>query len=164
MIILFVMNTLYEEMDYNEYNNHIKNTRYRYYFKTTLEIIRTLSVFIIAIILIITIGYIYSHHSMIENFINNGTHVFSSANNIINTYNPIIKGTLDNFNNIGSNFNITLEYVNKYIIEEKLVQIFNDIEVLINHADYTIINIKNNSNLMLKYLDTIQQELKELIE
>ena len=35
---------------------------------------------------------------MIEKFINKGTKTFTNFDDVINTYNPIIGGTLSNFN------------------------------------------------------------------
>lgn len=158
------MDTIYEEMiQIDDYLLDKKKFRKRYYFKTTLEVIRTLSVFTIAIILIILIGYICSNFNMIEKFINKGTDTFTNFNNVINTYNPIVGGTLKHFNDIGNNFNKTLQYFNDYIMEEKLSQIFKEIEVLVNHADNDMNIIKNDSTLALKYLNNIQQEIKKLI-
>lgn len=153
------MSTIYEEMKSVENYDYIResrNLKHRYYFKLTLDVIRTISVFIIAIILIISIGYLSCHFNMIETFINKGTKTFTNFDNVINTYNPIVEGTLDNFNK-------SLQYFDTYIMEEKLTQIFNEIEVLVKHADNNMNIIKNDSTLALKYLESIQQEIKKLI-
>ena len=150
------MSTIYEEIkpveSYN-YREESRNLKHRYYFKLTLEIIRTISVFVIALILIISIGYLTCHFNMIEKFINKGTKTFTNFDDVINTYNPIIGGTL-------SNFNKSLEYFDTYIMEEKLTQIFNEIEILVKHADNNMNVIKNDSKLALKYLESIQEEIK----
>ena len=153
------MRTIYEEMKPIESYDYIRDSRnlkHRYYFKLTLDVIRTFSVFIIAIILIISIGYLSCHFNMIEKFINKATETFTNFDNVINTYNPIVEGTLDNFNK-------SLQYFDTYIMEEKLTQIFNEIEVLVKHADNNMNIIKNDSTLALKYLESIQQEIKKLI-
>ena len=153
------MSTIYKEMKSVENYDYIResrNLKHRYYLKLTLEIIRTISVFAIAIILIISIGYLSCHFNMIEKFINKGTDTFTNFDNIINTYNPIVEGTLYNFNK-------SLQYFDTYIMEEKLVQIFNEIDILVKHADNDMNIIKNDSTLALKYLEGIQQEIKKLI-
>ena len=48
-------------------------------------------------------------------------------------------------------------------MEEKLTQIFNEIEILVKHADNNMNVIKNDSTLALKYLESIQEEIKKLI-
>lgn len=153
------MSTIYEEIkpveSYN-YTRESRNLKHRYYFKLTLEIVRTISVFVIALILIISIGYLTCNFNMIEKFINKGIKTFTNFDDIINTYNPIIGGTLNNFNK-------SLEYFDTYIMEEKLTQIFNEIEILVKHADNNMNVIKNDSMLALKYLESIQQEIKKLI-
>ena len=93
---------------------------------------------------------------MIEKFINKGTETFTNFDNMVKTYNPIIGGTLDNFNK-------SLQYFDTYIMEEKLTQIFNEIEVLVTHADNNMNVIKNDSKLALKYLESIQEEIKKII-
>ena len=153
------MSTIYEELKPVESYDYIKesrNLKHRYYLKLTLEIIRTISVFAIAIILIISIGYLSCHFNIIEKFISKGTETFTNFDNVVKTYNPVIEGTLDNFNK-------SLQYFDTYIMEQKLTQIFNEIEVLVTHADNNMNVIKNDSMLALKYLENIQEEIKKII-